>query len=123
MNRRRQRIALCGTLAAVAALSGWLAYELNWKWQRQQARDWLAAQADSWIAPSLEGAKVQATAPWGIRLLGEHAVVAIGMDAEEFKGAVPYTSEVLRRLFPEAEVGVSREGCLVARQESNDSRP
>jgi hypothetical protein len=93
--------------------SSWFAYELNWKHERQQAREWLAAQANSWYAPSLEDAKIQAVAPWTLRLFGENGVVAIGMDVDQFKGPVPYSPEVLKQLFPEAEVDFSINGKLV----------
>ena len=104
LNRRIQ-FALCGTLvASVAVLSCWLGYELNWKRDRQQARTWLAAQEGSWYAPSLAGARVQASPPWVLQLFGEQGVVAIGLDVEQFKGPVPYSPDVMKRLFPEARV-------------------
>jgi len=111
--KRRRRIVWGGTLAAAAAFSCLLAYELHWKSQRQQAREWLGVQVNSWYAPSLEGARVQASAPWALRLLGEKGVVAIGMDVEQFRSAVPFSPEVLRKLFPEATVDYSRNGNFV----------
>jgi hypothetical protein len=111
--KRRQRIVWGVTLAAAAAFSCFLAYEWNWKSQRQQAREWLGIAGNSWYAPSLEGARIQASAPWALRLLGEKGVVAIGMDVEQFRSDVPYSPEVLRNLFPEAAVDYSRNGNFV----------
>ncbi len=111
--QRRFGFALTTLLTTVTVFSSWFAYELNWKHQRQQAREWLAVQADSWYSPSLVGARVQADAPWILRLLGEKGVVAIGMDVDQFKGPVPYSPEVLKRLFPEAEVDFSIDQKLV----------
>jgi len=107
------RISIYVSVAALAAFSCMLAYELNWKSQRQQAREWLGVQANSWYAPSLVGARVQANAPLALRLLGEAGVVGIGMDIEQYKGAVPYSPNALRKLFPEAEVEYSRNGNFV----------
>jgi len=111
--RRRFGFALGALLTTITVFSSWFAYELNWKHERQQAREWLATQADSWYAPSLEDAKVQASAPWTLRLFGEKAVVAIGMDVDQFKGSVPYSPEALKQLFPEAEVEFSIGGTFV----------
>jgi len=107
------RIPIYVSLAAVAVFSCVLAYGLNWKLQRHQAREWLGAQANSWYAPSLVGARVQANAPLALRLLGENGVVAIGLDVEQFKGSVPYSPATLRQLFPEATVEYSQDGRFV----------
>lgn len=107
------RIPIYMSLAAVAAISCVLVYELNWKLQRHHAREWLGVQANSWYAPSLLGARVQANAPMGLRLLGEQGVVGIGMDVEQFKGSVPYSPDTLRKLFPEATVEYSQDGRFV----------
>jgi hypothetical protein len=111
--KQRFGFALCGVLLATS-FCAWIGYELNWKHQRQQAKEWLAAQTDSWYAPSLEGARIQASAPSGLRLFGEQGIVAIGLDAEDFKkGHVPYSRETLERLFPESRVDFSRDGRFV----------
>jgi len=111
--RRWLSFSLRTLFVAMTVLCVWLGYHLNWIRQRQQAREWLAADEHSWYAPSLVGARTQASAPWSLRLFGEKGCVGIGMDAEQFAGPVPYSPETLKRLFPEARVDYSREGVWV----------
>src|SRR3954452_13383003 len=94
---RVSAIAL-GLLAIV--LGSWAAYDFNWMRNRREARQWLAAQPNSWDAPSLEGAKSQASPPGTLGLWGEPGVVGIGLDVDEFAGPAPYTESQLRSLFP-----------------------
>lgn len=112
--KRRWSYSLRTLFVVVTVFACWLGYELNWIRQRQQAREWLGGQTNSWYAPSLVGARSQASAPWGLRLLGEQGVVGIGLDVSPFAGPVPYSRAQLERIFPEARVGFSRDGIWVA---------
>ena len=108
--KRRWSFSLRTLFLLVTVAACWLGYELNWLRERQRAREWLGAQQNSWYAPSLVGARAQASAPWSLRLLGEQGVVGIGMDSEQFAGPVPYSRVQLEGLFPEARVDFSRGG-------------
>ena len=112
--RRWFRFSLRGLLVVVTAaamLCGWAVLQLNWIGERRRALDWLEASTDSWYAPSLVGARRQASAPWSLRPFGERAIVGIGIDREQFiAGRVPYSQMELQRLFPEARVDWSRDG-------------
>jgi len=111
--RRWFAFSLRTLFIVLTLLCAGLAYHLNWIRQRQQVREWLTENEHSWYAPSLVGARVQASAPWGLRLLGEQGIVGIGMDVDQFAGPVPFSPETLKRLFPEARVDFSREGVWV----------
>ena len=108
--RRWPRFTLRTLFVVVTVFACWLAWSFNWLRERRQAEEWLAAAEHSWYSPSVAGARVEASAPWNLRLLGEHGIVGIGMDVDEFAGPVPYTRAQLERLFPEARVDFSREG-------------
>ena len=81
----------------------WLGVQVKWIRDRQAARAWIRNQNISWYAPSLRGARVEAAAPWSLRLLNESGMVAIGI--AEDRSSKPYSVEKLRELFPEARVG------------------
>ncbi len=100
-------------LLATLILGVWIGSQLRWIHQRSDARAWLEARAESWYAPSLAGARVQAHAPWSLRLFGEQGVVGIGIDWHEAAGEMPFSSTQLRKLFPEARVDVSRDGMFL----------
>lgn len=84
--------------------------QLRWIHQRREAREWLAAQEKTWYAPSLEGAKTQASPPWSLRLFGEDGVVGIGIDDAQHSEPMLFSMQQLSELFPEARVDVSRDG-------------
>jgi hypothetical protein len=112
--RRGLRILLLSSIAVFLALAGFAGYELNWIRQRHEAKEWLAQQEASWYAPSLAGARVQASPPRLLGQFGETGVVGIGMDVKQFSGPVPYSQTELERLFPEARVDYSRDGQWIA---------
>ena len=97
----------------------WLGYNLNWIRQRHKALDWLEASPESWYSPYAgPKSKLQARAPWSLRMFGERGIVGIGMDRQDFAGPSPYSPATLKELFPEARVDYSREGRF-----EDDQRP
>ena len=115
MPRRRLRFGLRTLLllaTVVAVFFGWARVQFNWIAEREQARAWLAAEPVTWYAPSLDGARRQANAPWSLRLFGERGVVAIGLEPTRGNKKPPYDFTKLAQLFPEARVGRSNDGRL-----------
>ena len=98
---------------AAAVLFGWARVQFNWIAEREQARAWMAAEPVSWYSPSLRGAAKQASAPLSLRLFGERGIVAIGIEPTRGGKQPRYDIPTLAQLFPEARVGLSKEGRLV----------
>ncbi len=114
---RRLRVGLKTFLIVSLTLGAWTGTQLRWLYQRREARAWLAAQEKSWYAPSLVGAKTQASAPWSLRIVGEQGVVGIGIDEAQDSAEMPYGTRELSQLFPEARVDRSRNGRFLDDQE------
>jgi hypothetical protein len=113
---RVARFSVAAFAILAIMLGSLVAYDLNWMRNRREARQWLATQPNSWYAPSLVGAKMQASPPWMLSLWGEQGVVGIGLDVNEFAGPAPYSESQLRSLFPPARVDWSRGGVWVAKR-------
>jgi hypothetical protein len=85
-------------VTALALMSGWVVYNLNWIRQRNGARNWIADhQADY---GSVFGLRVEKRPfPWVLRLLGEQPEYSIAVST----GDVVRVDD-LRALFPEATI-------------------
>jgi len=101
--RRRFRFSLRTLFVLVTVLSVWLGVQMKWIRDRHTALR--EARPFVRFSPHTSGMfQVEHAAPWSIRIFGEQPVNTILVHAG---GGNDYSEDELKRLFPEARVGVA----------------
>ena len=99
--RRWLQFSLGTMFIAVTVVAGFLAYNVNWIWQRRDARQWIEAHR------LLSGTVIRPPdVPWTLKVMGERPeslIIVRELDDDE-KAAYLKRVKELGSLFPEAKI-------------------
>jgi hypothetical protein len=103
--------SLRGLFALVTLFAVWLAFQVNWLRERQDARSWIEQhESGEWsrvdpvnvISAGIRNREGYRVAPWPLRMMGERRLVYVILDKSKLSQHDSSRLDSLQKLFPEA---------------------